>query len=419
MPHRAGGYAALLLPSAQKAAQADRDGWAASGWRGTIGAEAAAASSALRQCPWQRAGANGAKPLGAAVCKIKEKHGRRVGGGGNCTLEVAASTHQQASNGPWGKKILTSTTATSLQRDRFQTRIDANALELFARVHEAGSFAAAGRALGLTRAAVSSRIAAVESQIGLPLFVRHSRALGLTETGRGLIAQAQAVLAATDSARRDLRTRTGTPHQPGLQGSLRISSCPSYGQDVLAPRLAAFQSLHPQLRIELQFGNRSVDLARENFDIAFRMTSRPPEDCVATPVLRFAIRAWAAPGAVPVLAQPAALALQRCLVWGASTEQLRVVWVHGESGTEESVLLQPGLCADDLRTLVGLAAEGGGVVFAPAFAITGCLDRGALHEVLPGWTAQVDLGDEVYALTLAHNVAPAAARALVDYVRVS
>ncbi|MFN3495567.1 MAG: LysR family transcriptional regulator [Hydrogenophaga sp.] len=313
------------------------------------------------------------------------------------------------------------TNGSTLQRDRFQARLDANALELMARVHEAGSFAAAARALDLTRAAVSGRVAAIEAQIGLPLFVRHSRALGLTEAGRALVPHAQAVLAATDAARRDLRSRLPTTTEPpehtGLQGSLRISSCPSYGQGVLAPRLAAFQALHPQLRIELQFGNRPVDLARENVDMAFRMTARPPEDCVATPVLRFAIRAWAAPGAVPVLPEPAALAQQRCLVWGASTERLQVNWRCADSAALQTVVLQPALCADDLRTLVDLAAAGGGVVFAPAFALSNLVARGALHDVLPGWTAQVDLGDSVLALTLAHGVVPAAARALVEFVR--
>lgn len=312
---------------------------------------------------------------------------------------------------------MTTPTGTFLLRDRFQTRLDANALELFARVCEAGSFAAAGRAMGLTRAAVSSRIAAIELQIGMPLFVRHSRALGLTETGRGLIAQAQAVLVATDTARRDLRTRVDSHTHRCLQGSLRISSCPSYGQWVLAPQLVAFQALHPKLRIELQFGNRAVDLARESFDVAFRMTRRPPEDCVATPVLRFAIRAWAAPGAVPVLTSPVALGQQRCLVWGASTEELDVMWIHAERSARETVKLQPTLCVDDLRTLVDLAAAGTGVVFAPSFALTALLERGELHDVLPGWTAQVDLGDAVMALTLAHGVVPAAARALVDFVR--
>lgn len=314
------------------------------------------------------------------------------------------------------KKILTHTDGEALQRDRFLDRLDANALELFARVAEAGSFAAAGRDLGLTRAAVSGRVAAIEAQIGGVLFVRHSRALGLTETGRGLIAHARTVLAATDAARRELRTRSET-YPRRFRGSLRVSSCPSYGQGVLAPRLAAFQVLHPDLRIELQLSNRTVDLARENFDVAFRMTPAPPQDCIATPVLHFDIRAWAAPGSIPLLGSPAELAHHNSLVWGASTEKLGINWRHAEDRRLESVTLSPALCVDDLRTLIDLSVGGAGVVFAPAFAVSAAVQAGALREVLPGWTADVHLGSSVVALTLAHGVVPDAARALVDFVR--
>ena len=64
--------------------------------------------------------------------------------------------------------------------------LDANALELFARIAQAGSFAQAARDLGLTRAAISRRIAAIESAVGLALFARSTRSLGLTEAGRRL-----------------------------------------------------------------------------------------------------------------------------------------------------------------------------------------------------------------------------------------
>ena len=69
------------------------------------------------------------------------------------------------------------------------------------------------------------------------------------------------------------------------------------------------------------------------------------------------------------------------------------------------------------RALVDLAVAGRGIVFAPAFAVAEQVERNALAEVLPGWTAQVDLGDAVVALTLAHGVVPPAARVLVDFVR--
>jgi DNA-binding transcriptional LysR family regulator len=108
--------------------------------------------------------------------------------------------------------------------------LDANALELFARVVQAGSFAAAARRLGQTRAAVSRRIAAIEAQIGQPLLVRSTRSLALTEAGRRLAQRARAVLDAADAARGALRAS-----KAGLAGRLRITAPSQFGP----PRAAA------------------------------------------------------------------------------------------------------------------------------------------------------------------------------------
>ncbi len=290
---------------------------------------------------------------------------------------------------------------------------DANALELFARIATAGSFAQAARSLGLTRAAVSRRVAGLEAQLGMPLFVRTTRALGLTEAGRGLAGRARAVLEAAELARRGLRARgAGT----GLAGTLRLTSVTSFGQAVLGPLLAGFQARHPQLRIELRFTNRRVDLLREDIDLAFRLTSKPPEDCIATPVLPFAVRAYAAPAAGLPLAAPQALAGARCLLFGAPTDELATVWRH-DDGRSESVTVQPVMVGDDLGTLQAVARAGGGIVLLPDFCAGPDLERGALVDALPGWQLPLAEGSQVQALTLLLAQAPESARALVRYVR--
>ncbi len=173
--------------------------------------------------------------------------------------------------------------------------LDANALDLFARIVAAGRFAQAARGLGLTRAAVSRRVGAIEAALGQPLFARTTRALGLTEAGRALAAKARAVADATDAARMGFRART--PGSSGFGGTLRVTSVPTFGQSVLAPLLARFMALHPALRLELSLTNRRVDLLREDVDVAFRITRRPPDDWVARPLMRFPLRAWARPRA--------------------------------------------------------------------------------------------------------------------------
>ncbi|CAM4082647.1 LysR family transcriptional regulator [Roseateles saccharophilus] len=194
--------------------------------------------------------------------------------------------------------------------------LDANALELFARIAQAGSFAQAARDLGLTRAAISRRIASIENAVGLTLFARSTRSLGLTEAGRRLHARARAVREAAEGARLALRQT-----RDQLDGTLRISATAGFGRIVLAPLLARFQTQHPAIRYELLFTDRRVDLLREGLDVAFRVTNQPPEDWVAQPVLKCAVRAYRTAGN-KLLASPQELATAPLLLLGQNEDAL-------------------------------------------------------------------------------------------------
>lgn len=294
--------------------------------------------------------------------------------------------------------------------------LDANALELFARIVAAGSFAQAARDLGQTRAAVSRRVASIEALIGLPLFTRSTRALGLTEGGRRLAHRARAVLDAADTARRALRRDAGQ----GLSGTLRITSVPSFAHAVLAPLLARAQTEHPALRFELRLTHRRMDLLRDDVDVAFRLTSKPPHDWVAQTVMPFAVRAYAAPRAGLPLAEPEAVAAERCLLFGWPTDDIALLWeadAATNKGERRSVHVEPVCIADDLGTLLAMARHSAAVVFAPDFVAAPDVASGALIDVLPGWRLRVPEGEAVQALTLPQPESPEAARWLVRFVR--
>lgn len=299
--------------------------------------------------------------------------------------------------------------------------LDANALELFARIAQAGSFAQAGRDLGLTRAAISRRIAAIEAAVGLTLFARSTRSLGLTEAGRRLHARARAVREAAESARLALRHT-----RDQLDGTLRISATASFGRRVLAPLLARFRARHPAVRYELFFTDRRVDLLREGVDIAFRVTNKPPEDWVAQPVLRFTVHAYAADAAYP-LASPLDLATAPALLLGQGEEPFISQWTH-DDGRQEEVALNACAWGSDLDGLIALARHGGGVVIAPDFCVepaasmsplpTDFVSDGmpALCNALPGWRLVIGF-DTVQALTLPVPAGSETARTLVRFVR--
>ena len=290
------------------------------------------------------------------------------------------------------------------------TSLDANALELFARVIQAGSFAQAARKLGQTRAAVSRRIAAIEALVGQPLLARTTRSLGLTEAGRRLAHRAKAVLEAAEAARGTLRAT-----QAGLAGRLRITAVPSFGRAVLVPLLAEFQQLHPGLRYELLFTDRRVDLLREGVDIAFRITRKPPEDWVAQPVLPFRISAYGSPRHFKALSDPTALsALPMLLFGGARDDATRLQW-HG-TGEAVQVDVQGLAFSEDMESLVALAVAGSGVVLTMDYCAAPLLASGQLIDLLPGWQLPVAEGELVQALTLPPLVAGESARALVKFV---
>lgn len=299
--------------------------------------------------------------------------------------------------------------------------LDANALELFARIAQAGSFAQAARDLGLTRAAISRRIATIETAVGLTLFARSTRSLGLTEAGRRLHARARAVREAAESARLALRHA-----RDQLDGTVRISATASFGRHVLAPLLARFQALHPAVRYELFFTDRRVDLLREGIDVAFRVTSKPPEAWVAQPVLKFEVRAYGN-DAHPPGVNPQSLVSAPVLLFGQSEEAFPSQWEH-DDGRREDVALQASAWGSDLDGLVALARHGAGIVVAPDFCVEAlhalqvagaAIESGpapTLRNVLPGWRLLVGL-DTVQALTLPTPAGSESARALVRFVR--
>jgi len=125
------------------------------------------------------------------------------------------------------------------------------------------SFTRAGEELHLTQSAVSRQIKELEEQLGVALFERRHRALGLTEAGRALFPAASQVLQA-------MRAVTDRLRALSAQRSLAVTTTNSFAALWLIPRLARFTRAHPGVDVRIAADTRVQDLEREGLDLAIR-----------------------------------------------------------------------------------------------------------------------------------------------------
>jgi LysR family glycine cleavage system transcriptional activator len=127
------------------------------------------------------------------------------------------------------------------------------------------SFTLAAQELNLTQSSVSRQVAALERQVGRPLFVRRTRALELTPAGSKLLLAVQQALGQIDRTVNELRG-------DGRRSRVSLATYASFASLWLVPRLAAFQREHPGIEIRIDAGDRFVDLEAEEVDLAVRWT---------------------------------------------------------------------------------------------------------------------------------------------------
>lgn len=143
-------------------------------------------------------------------------------------------------------------------------------------VVEAGSFARAGEAMGLTQPAVSRAVARLEQRVGIRIFNRSARAVSLTDEGRRFYEAVAPHLASIEDA-----AVSAAGSGALVQGRLRINVDGTFGHFVLAPRIGAFLDEHPKLSVEISVRDRMGDLVAEGFDMAVRFGEPEPSSLKA------------------------------------------------------------------------------------------------------------------------------------------
>ncbi len=144
-----------------------------------------------------------------------------------------------------------------------------DAMRLFVRVAELGSFSAVAQQLGVARSVVTRQIAALETHLGVKLMARSTRRLALTSAGSAYLEKCRVILNLVEAAEADVAEERLTP-----RGNIRISLPLSFGLKRLAPLLLDFSQRYPEVALDMDYSDRRVNLIEEGIDLSIRITRR-------------------------------------------------------------------------------------------------------------------------------------------------
>ncbi len=272
--------------------------------------------------------------------------------------------------------------------------IPVGALRTFETVARLLNFRAAAQELALTQSAVSRQVQALEEDVGVRLFLRHTRSVELTGAGAQLLGAVAGALPRIDAAVRQIRRSAG-------RRTVALTTFASFASLWLIPRMEAFQRAHPDIDIRVDATDTAVDLELSDLDLALRNGPdvRTPPGAIRLfgEVLAPVASPWLLKDSAPVKGAPDLL--QFALIEDAHVASQQ--WLTWRSWLDERGFpeLQPKrwLYFNYTYQMMQVAVSGQGVVLARLPLIADSLARGDLVEVLP---------DERIALPMSYWLVP-------------
>lgn len=272
---------------------------------------------------------------------------------------------------------------------------DLNDMLYFAEVVSQGSFAAAGRALGLPKSRLSRRVARLEDELGVRLLHRTTRKLSLTRAGELYYRHCTAMRDEAEAADAAVALVQGVP-----RGIIRVVCPVTLAQTVVGPILSEYIKRHPLVQVHMQVSNRVVDLVEEGVDVALRVRTSLAD--TGTLVVKHLGKTQALLVASPSLlmqrghpGDPQRLVDLPSVAMSASDG--KASWaLFGPDGSQVVVRHTPCLVADDLFTLKLAVVGGAGVGVLPDYMCRDEIARGELTPVLPAWAPQPGIVHAVF-----------------------
>ena len=285
------------------------------------------------------------------------------------------------------------------------------AMRVFTRVVDAGTFTAAAQTLGLSTAQVSRQGSELESHLQARLLQRTTRRLGLTEVGSRYLERCRHILSELEDAGAEAGGAYLMP-----RGRLRVHAITGLGTHLLAPLAARYSELYPEVNLELTLSQRHPDLLEEGQDVVITLARELPDSELVAQLLGTTYSVvCAAPSYLGQHGIPMTLdelSQHRCLrlldpVFGDS-------WTFTDNGVERAIRLGETFQVNVAEAMAQAAGEGMGICVLPDLIAAKAFAQGRLVRLL----AEHRLHERgIYALYPSRRFLDAKVRTWVEFLK--
>ncbi len=255
-------------------------------------------------------------------------------------------------------------------------------IELFVQVAETGSLSRAAEALGLSNAAASRHLQALEDRLAARLVERNTRRLFLTDTGQEFFSRAKVLLADMKDAEDAVNASTLNP-----TGTLRITASLSFSMQHIAPLLREYTQRYPNVSVHVEAANRYLDIIDNNIDVAIRTREFEPDSNITVRRLAQTRRILvAAPRYLARHGRPQTLEdlhQHQLLIYTYANNPNELRFTR--EGQTTTLQVKGRLDSNDGQILRAAALDGLGILVQPTYIVYEDMVAGRLVPVLDDW----------------------------------
>ena len=260
--------------------------------------------------------------------------------------------------------------------------MDLESTRVFVKVVQQGSFSKAAAILKHPTSTMSRIVSRLENDIDTKLLLRTTRSITLTPAGRELYERVAGHIEAIEEARKSVEGSDSSS-----KGRIRITATEDLGAFVVTPILGRIIKKYPELSFDIYYTNEVLDLVKEGYDLALRIGHLNPSRFKSVRLGQLSLVAVASPTYLESrnkIKKPKDLTDHNCLIFGSSSDVNK--WQFHSKNEKAKVAIRPHSTANQMQSLVTLAATHAGVAFVPYFSCKREIKDGSLVRVLSDWS---------------------------------